>query len=74
MRRLSVAHDLSKKINEPFSMNLAIHRTRVASREIEDNLHVESIVENINSYMKKVSVEFALRFDSNNIEILRSQL
>ena len=52
-KALSAVHDLSKKINVPLSMNLAIHRTRAASREIDDALHTESIVENLNSYMKE---------------------
>ena len=69
---LNEANNLSDKIHVPLTMNLSIHYTR-SSRVPEEAENIISMIEDLNEYMQeKIRDEFDVRFDSKNIEILKS--
>ena len=67
------ANDLCSKINVPLTLSIPTHNTRSRTGDTEEAENIHEIITNLSEYMQeKVKEEFGVRFDSKNIEILKS--
>ena len=67
------ANNLCSKINVPLTLSIPTHNTRSRRCDTEEAENIHEIITNLSEYMQeKVSEEFGVRFDSKNIDILKS--